>query len=337
MSTLTNPEKQLIKVPLTQSAIPFKFSTAPKPRAGLPGIDWPLNVQIQTHSTCNATCVICPYPGSWNDKNRGVMDDRLFDTILDELKDYQLGKFCLYLQNEPFIDTRWFDWAEKAVNTLSFQRFEVSTNLSPLNERNINRLAGLVEVIPHEIWISFHGVDKESYERIMGLKFERALKNLEYFARVAQEHNLVFRVHGMGEPKLLSHKEGYLFDSETYNKFLQDFASERSLRPLPVRFYKYHDRAGNVNDVQYNFNYHRPDLKGCYCHRVDTWLHVRYNGEIIFCCHDYSRKSKMGNLNQHSIKDFFQSDEFKLYRDQALGLEKSPDNFICKTCAFPGG
>jgi len=171
----------------------------------------------------------------------------------------------------------------------------------------------------------------------MKLKFERALKNLETFARIAQDRKLVFRVHGMGEPKLESHQKGFLFDKNQYNEFLQNFAEERSLEPLPVRFYKYHDRAGNVEGDDYNFNYYRPDLKGCYCHRVDTWLHIRYNGEIIFCCHDYTNKSILGNLKEQSIKEFFHSRSYTDYRDQAFGLLDSPDNFICKHCAFPGG
>lgn len=265
------------------------------------------------------------------------MNEDLFLKIIDDLSQYKLGKFCLYMQNEPFLDKRWFDWAEKAVNRLSMQRFEVSTNLSPLKEKTIEKLADFLGGISHEVWISFHGTDKENYERIMGLKFDRALDNLESFARIAQERDLVFRIHGMGEPKLETHRKGFLFDKVAYNKFLQKFAADRGLAPLPVRFYKYHDRAGGVSNREHNFDYFRPDLTGCYCHRADTWLHVRYTGDTLLCCHDYTRDATLGDLNAQSIAEFFQSDFFKHFQDQALGKTDSPEDFICKRCAFPGG
>ena len=60
-------------------------------------------------------------------------------------------------------------------------------------------------------------------------------------------------------------------------------------------------------------------------------------GEIIFCCDDYHRETVLGDLNQQTIMEFFRSEKYRDYRDMAMGLKDSPDDFICKRCMKPGG
>ncbi len=314
----------------------FELSKAPKNLNGLPGRDWPLNVQIQSQSACNALCAMCPYPISYNNDNPGKMTDELFNKIINDLAHYRLGKLCMYLQNEPFLDRRWFDWVERATKELSFQRFEVSTNLSPLNEKNVLKLIEILKKVPHEVWLSFHGIDKESYEKVMGLNFERSLKNLETFCRAAHEHGLRYRIHGFGEPLDRKKKGGNFFSKEQYLEFFENFQKEKNLPKLNVQFYKYHDRAGTISD-DLSFNFRLKDLSKRYCHRVDTWLHIRYDGEIIFCCDDYHRETVIGNIGRQTIMEFFRSEPYRNMRDMALGIKESPDDFICKRCLKPGG
>lgn len=313
------------------------YSLAPKPRDGLPGRDWPLHVQLETASFCNGRCTICPYHGSWLAKHPGKMDEALYERILSDLSQYKLGKLCVYLQNEPFADKRWFDMARQAIRRLNFQHFEVSTNLVLLDEQGIKDLIAMVRPIPHDIWISFHGADRESYERIMGLDFDKACANIETFARIAGPAGIKYRIHGYGLPYDTGSKAERLFDENQYKAFFDSFAKERGLSSLPIRFFKYHDRAGALADAKHSFNFHRESLKGFYCHRLDTWLHIRYTGEVISCCNDYSMDNVLGNLTKQTIEEFFKSPPYFDFRDKGLGLTDSNADFICKCCIKPGG
>lgn len=320
-----------------RTASVFPLSSGAKPRDGLPGRDWPVNVQIETTSVCNARCIICPYVKSWNMQNPGFMSEELRQKILSDLESYHIGKLCLYLQNEPMCDKNWFQTAGEAVKRLKFDRFEISTNASLLNTKRADELCSLLKNIPHEVWISFQGADHESYERIMGLKLDQTLNNLEYFLKLAAKEELAVRVHGFGAPRDPKGKGEKLFTREAYNAFLNKFADERGIPRFPVRFYLYHDRAGQLSDKRFSSGFRRESLQGFYCHRLDTWLHILYTGHVTGCCNDFNRELLLGNLNHQTIKEYFRSEPYKTFRDKGLGLLPSEPDFMCKRCAAPGG
>ena len=313
----------------------FELSKERKDLNGLPGREWPLNVQIQTQSRCNALCLMCPYSVSWHKKNPGKMSMRLYNKIVSDLEHYRLGKLCLYLQNEPLLDPRWLDLARHAVKKLLFQLFEISTNIAALTDSRLEELIELLKGIPHEVWVSFQGHDKETYEKIMGLNFERSLKNLEKFIKAAQANGINYKVHGCGQSYKHEGRSTVLFPEDAYRDLFGKLAGKWGTGRIKVEYFRFHDRAGAIGVN--NFNCHIIDLSRRYCHRVDTWLQVQYDGSVIFCCNDYSRKYVLGDMKKQSIMEYFHSDLYRKHRDMGLGIIESPDDFICKRCIKPGG
>ena len=265
------------------------------------------------------------------------MEENLYEKILDDLEHYQVGKFCLYLMNEPLADKRWMDWAARAIKRLRFERFELSTNASLLTPARSAQLCELLQGVPHEVWISFQGCDKESYERIMGLDFDVTLRNLGAFVANAQQSGVQFRVHTTAAPINKDSGRSAFFSRDDFVQFMNRFADEHGLSRFPLLYYRYHDRAGNLKNKDYTFSFHRESLESFYCCRVDTWLHVQYTGEIVTCCHDYYRENILGDLRVQSIKDYFKSERWRTFRDQVFGRVPSPENFICKRCLGVGG
>lgn len=53
---------------------------------------------------------------------------------------------------------------------------EESTIASLLNKENANNLLNVLSEGPTDLWISFHGIDKKTYEGIIGLHFENFFK-----------------------------------------------------------------------------------------------------------------------------------------------------------------
>lgn len=92
-----------------------------------------VNVQIQTSSYCNAKCVFCPYPESWHKANPGIMSKRRFTHVIRQISHVEVGKLCLYLQNEPFLDPLLFDRIKHVKDNLKFGHIELSTNASVYN------------------------------------------------------------------------------------------------------------------------------------------------------------------------------------------------------------
>lgn len=299
----------------------------------------PLNVQVQTISTCNATCVFCPYPESWHEANPGKMSEELYRSIIDQLSRYKIGKFCPYLENEPLLDPKLFERVEYAASKLDFEVVEVSTNASVLNAKMLDNVVRVFPRLRNEIRVSFHGIDAGTFRAVMGLDFQRCLDNTLALIEKAQDHDLDIMIRGAGVARIESDRKPSWFTREEYFRFWREEFRKRGFKRLPkLQFFSYHDRAGEIDRNEINFQkVIRPDLRGFYCTRFDQWAHFLYTGEMILCCMDYHRKTVLGSMASQSLDEILASDKFRDFARQYLGLTPSPGNFICKRCVSPGG
>ena len=278
-------------------------SPAEQPREGSAPVS--LNVQIQTTSRCNGKCVMCPYLDSWHKQNPGEMSDEVFERILAELTLRELNKICVYFENEPLMDPKIFRRLARIKETLRFKRLEISTNAALLNREKTEELAWLLEGTRHEIWVSFHGVDKHSYERIMGLDFDRSLGNLQHLLHVADQRGLRVIIRGSGMPVDSSLSHDTPFSREQFMTFWNARINEFGLSKRPgLNYFLYHDRSGAIrrNSIRLN-RIPRPNLAGFRCPRIEDWLHFLYTGELCICCMDYHREHVLGDITTHSLDD----------------------------------
>lgn len=297
------------------------------------------NVQIQTTSTCNARCIMCPYVGSWHDKNPGRMEQAVFDRIIDELKEYKLDKVCPYLQNDPFTDPDIFERMERIRNDLDFTCLEVSTNAMAMTPARADRLVEILKDVPHDIWLSFHGIDRTSHETISGLKYDRCLSHILHLLKRAQETDLTIAIVGAGEPKDSRLAHEYNFSREQYEAFWADiFDREHIVKQPRIVHFRYHDRAGTISHTDIRLDaVVRPDLTGFTCPRAENWLHFLYTGELALCCMDYHREQVFADITRQSLDSILEGPELAYLKSMICGEVDSPDDFICKRCISPGG
>ncbi len=299
----------------------------------------PKNVQIQTTSACSGKCIICPYLDSWHKHHPGRMSDALFERILDQLAPLQLKKICPYLENEPLLDPAIFPRIRAIKERLGFEILEVSTNAQALDAEAAGELAELMAGIKHEIWISFHGVDRRTHEGVMGLDFEQCLANTVGLLKLSDTMPLrvIIRGAGMGADASLHHE--FEFSEAEYVAFWEDQFKRHGIRTRPgINWIRYHDRSGAIrrNNIRLQGNV-RDSLKGFHCPRVDSWLHFLYTGELCICCMDYHREQIFGDIRRDSLPEILNSEAYRNMRDMAFGLKPSPSDFICKRCISPNG
>jgi hypothetical protein len=300
-----------------------------------------LGIQIQTTSHCNGRCVICPYLESWHAQHPGDMDDELFSSIVDQIKRIHVRKLCPYLENEPLMDKKIFDRLKVMRDSCSYDMIEISTNALLLNRDRAEQLIDILAPVRHEIWISFHGIDKDTYEELMQIPFEKTLSNVVNFLKMCDEKQAPIRpvLRGAGLPKVTRWRKSKFFSKRQYHKFWEDTFVEHGIRIRPrIDFFRYHDRAANITRKDLCVGKGpRRDLAKMNCPRVDNWLHFLYNGEMILCCMDYHRETVFGNIKTQSLDGILSGEPFARLRGQALGELPSPDDFICRRCFSPGG
>lgn len=306
----------------------------------------PLNLQLQTISRCNARCEMCPYPGSWHARNPGQMAEDCFEHMLGLVKGLPLGRICLYLENEPFLDRHLVDRLESVKRHLLFQRLDLSTNISPLTEATTRALVECLADTPHEVWVSWHGDTPEVYERVMGLDFDRSLRKLQTYLRVSGGRVRTVLRSSVGARH---DRAEAIAEKKRMEAFLsaQVRAAGIDLQSSAIRIetFTHHDRAGSVQlrlkgdgkPPQESQDARLGRLKP-YCDRILSWLHVLYDGSVILCCMDYQKETAPTNVMQHtSLESLFSDPGLSGLRAQALGQADSAKAFICRRCTSPGG
>ena len=295
-------------------------------------------VQIQTTSSCNGKCAVCPYVESWHYHNPGIMSDEVFGRIISQLKKNSISKICLYLQNEPLLDPQFLQRLDKISSEVQYGHIEISTNASQLTPEYSENLAHVLQNIRHEIWISFHGCDERTYSGMMGLNFQKTLQNINYLLQLSQSIPLRIGIRGAGKGISSSLKTPHDFAEHEFRVFWHTQFQAHNLKILPGLFYHpYNNRSGGIlrNELKH-CSIVRPDLKGFTCSRINNWLHFLYTGELAICCMDYHREEIFGDIRKQPIDDILQSQAYINLKKKVEGNIYSAPTFICKRCTQPG-
>lgn len=312
------------------------------PRFGwLPNIR---NVQVQTHSRCNADCLFCPYIESEHAADPGRMSNGTWHLILSNLRAFSaginIGKFCPYLMQEPLIDPSIFAKIADIYRCFPRTCVEVSTNGAALTEKNVALLLASMRGKRHDIWVSHHGIDAKTLEDIMRIDYEKATRNLITLLRAADgKHTIKVRGAGMSrDKKHVYFTRGQYF--EWWNRLVRD--NSINTRGVSIDYFTFHDRAGTLHrdrSCSLNMGTQRTidAAHPFHCNRVDEWIHFMHDGRIRLCCMDYHGEVRLPNINEVSLLDYFHGPEYTDLVRKVGGTGPHEDGFICTRCTSPGG
>ncbi len=110
---------------------------------------YPVYIAVETVNRCNGTCPFCPANIHSEARPYQKMSDALFEKILDEIADWDSwdGVFSLYVNNEPFIDSRMVEMLQKARRRLPDAKMLVFTNGSLLTPEKLDAIADHVDLL----------------------------------------------------------------------------------------------------------------------------------------------------------------------------------------------
>jgi len=277
---------------------------------------FPEIVQIQTTSSCNARCIICPYYKSSKNNPSGIMDIKLFNKIINECKDYPLKIINLFLMNEPLMDKRLPKLISIIKDKIPTTKVDISTNASLLTEKMSHQL---LDSNLDSITLSIHGFDKNEYESIMkGLVFSETISKINKFLEI--NYNKNNKIRTTINIKNIKNKF-YLNKEQIISEFRKKgaFIHEGLLT----------NRGGNVENfeaITNNYFYAAP-----VCKRPFGYMGVLFDGKIVACCADYNRENIIGDVSKQTIKEVWNN---KLYKHMRNSFNKNDFNDfnLCKLC-----
>ena len=293
-----------------------------QPRKNLPfrpieDLDFPREVQIQTHTACNARCIMCPYEDIFKKVGHGRMRRELFERLIDECAGHEVWDLKPFLMNEPLLDRRLPSLVRYARERLPNTIIGFSTNgqllEGPLAEELVD--SGL-----DEIWVNFNGNTRTTYETIMrGLSFERVRRNvLDFKQLVVQKRANVCIFISTVETQLA------VAEIEASRAFWRQY-------DIPVVKTPLNNRGGNLQtnglQVLRSIKGHRV------CDRPFYNMYIAYNGDAILCSSDCERLMVIGNVEVDGLQRVWNSDRQKWVRKWILAREWGKLS-LCRSCDY---
>jgi glycosyltransferase involved in cell wall biosynthesis/MoaA/NifB/PqqE/SkfB family radical SAM enzyme len=278
---------------------------------------FPIEIQIQTNTFCNATCVMCPHPEVKQEVSMGHMEESLYrDILLQCAAEPGLKRIEPFLMNEPFTDKRLLDWIALAKETVPHADVTVTTNGALVTPAVSDRLvrSGL-----DAIWFSFNGAEEDTFEAIMGIPQASVVENIDYLLSVRPSTlrvcvNMIETT--MMQPEIARNVRNW---------------TRRGVEAGPSPLV---NRGGNVRNYE-QLNYRPINARPIrVCELVFYKMYILYNGDVVLCCMDWRRQVVLGNLRRQSLAEIWQGEQYTHIREKLLRRDTSQLE-LCGTCSYP--
>jgi MoaA/NifB/PqqE/SkfB family radical SAM enzyme len=280
---------------------------------------FPLSIDIQTKSGCNAHCTFCPV-GQEENKIYGTMSDALFRKVIDEVLTYPfMLKINPYLLNDPLVDKTLpeklvYIAQKKGKRTRPIVR--IITNAGLLTEEMGYRLLHSEGL--DEINFSFHSILPDVYEAMMPpLKYARVMGNILRFKAMWDKYE-------GKKPKL----KIWTVRTQPVAANLKNEQAYWKKAGIGLRVRKLDNRADtNIELLQLGESEY---VRVPFC-VIPYWrAYVMWNGDMIMCCVDQERTNMLGNCTEHSIRDVWQNAAYQELRQR--WRTKQLQGLLCENC-----
>lgn len=274
--------------------------------------DYPKVIEIQFHNKCNSNCLICPY----KDMNYSYkkMTNELFEKFLNEIDESKLKKIIPYLNNEPFLDVDFINKVKRIRNKFKKLEIEISSNVSMIREEDIIEMSHLDIT---ELRLSVFGYKKDTYNRIMPyLNYEKTFEELKKISNIMSKSNTIISIVMIDNGEI--DEQEFIDMKKMYNEL--GFNFER---------WGFLDRSDNV--TYKSNNVYNEDVSYCEQNRPLERMHILSDGRVIFCCQDWAHSLVVGNINDNTISEVWNSSIYNDARD-SLYIKEKDSPLICKKC-----
>lgn len=275
-------------------------------------LEFPQHIFLETTSLCNLKCQLCPRTNG--ETLLGHMDFKLFKKVVEEANRYGPRNFCLHLFGEPLLAPNFIKEINFIKKVNPKNTIILTSNGTRLDE---NLARAMIKAPIDRLAVSFMSAKKENYLKITGVdQLEKIEENI---------------IKLIGLKKQLKSSKPKIFVRMILN---EDNFQEKKIfkekwrdKKVIIEIRLAHNYGGNIKN-----NALRKIPKKRYpCYHL--WLSpaIHWNGDLSICCNDYKRANVLGNVNQQTVNEIWNSPRLNGYRKLMLAgiYQKIP---LCDKC-----
>lgn len=268
--------------------------------------DFPNRITVELTNKCNIECEFCPR--HIVDMNLGFMDKKLFHKIVDEAKAHLPVCMVFFFRGESLLHPNLIEFIKYAKEQ-GITPLQIASNALALSDKLADELidSGL-----DFISFSLDTNNDEIYQKSRkygNLKTSR--ENVINFCKKAAKR----REQGLPAPEI----QVSTVDIEEYRAEQQDFIDFWIKHADRVRVYVEHSSDNNPGSLSCKESMERKA-----CKKVYTDLIVYWDGNTGICNHDWDNKLNLGNVNEQSVKNIWNSEKYGLIREMHEKCSFSP-------------
>lgn len=275
-------------------------------------------VSLEAHSVCNQACYFCPV--SIDPRRHYFMSLDFYESIARQLTDYKNTLEAVFMNNynEPTVDKHFIRQVEilKSYDLVP----AVLTNgsgLTPERVDTIIKMGGL-----GYLSVNLSTLNRQHYRHDRGKDhLNLVLRHLDYAKNLPVAPIMKIVVLGR--------------DDEQQNIDYQEIAARFDRSRFQVESFKANDRAQYLASEMERI---KPHTTLCGCEQMGSrplqHLHITAHGTCVLCCQDYGEQYVAGDLTRQTVAEILTGPELAQLRRWSYGLEKAPDDFICRKCIF---
>ncbi len=293
-------------------------------------IQWgvPFSISIEPTTACNLRCPECPSGLRSFSRPTGNLRSDFFRKTIDDLH-RDLSFLIFYFQGEPYINPDFLDMvhyaSQRGIYTIT------STNGHFLNEENARKTieSGLDRLI-----ISVDGSTQDVYEQYRKSgKLEVVLQGARNVVKWKKElksktPQLIFQFlvvrpneHQIPEIYKLAEEIG-IDEVRLKTAQIYDYAQGNPLIPKQDRYSRYRKQADGSYRIKNQLLNH--------CWKLWHACVITWDGVVVPCCFDKDAKYRMGNLQEQSLREVWQQEPYREFRQQLMKGRDKID--ICTNC-----
>ena len=286
-------------------------------------LKFPEAFSIETVNICNAKCWFCPQPD--HIRTKGYMHFDVFKKIIDEisLNRKSVKSIALFMDGEPSLHKELIKFLKYAKEK-KIKNIYLSSNMEFFNEKLINQLFenNLQSTLKYVI-ASLDGVSETTHQKNrIGVDTKKAYENTRLLLRKRREnlsiYPWVFPRMLVNETNKHEEKDFYKYWKNKSDKVLTTFM---------------HNWGGQIDDKLIHQNTENSFSSVCYFPFSQCFIQL--DGSVRICCLDVNGKEIFGNLNNSSIKEIWNNNDFAALRKNLLSGDKEKLPEICRECTYP--
>jgi radical SAM protein with 4Fe4S-binding SPASM domain len=288
----------------------------------------PMAVAFEPTTSCNLRCPECPSGLRSFTRPTGMLSEELFRKTIDELEN-SLLYLTFYFQGEPYLHPQFLEMVQYAAKRKIYTA--TSTNAHYLTENFARKTieSGLDRLI-----ISLDGTTQETYQQYrIGGKIEKVIEGTKNVIRLKKEMksktpHVIFQFlvvkpneHQIEEVKALANELGV---DEVRFKTAQiyDYEDGSPLIPTIDRYSRYVPQENGKFSIKNKFVDH--------CWKMWHSCVITWDGTVVPCCFDKDAEYPMGNLQETSFTNLWQSNSYNTFRQSLIRSRSEIE--MCKNC-----